>query len=160
MKQYEAYEKSYYPYSAMSVCFTLMNTTQSYVSQLEEIGEKEVAIPILTQLLNHIGTITTRDFQIKPENLLQESNPCINIEPDILIDILWNYGSHFLNILHPHYSQSSLIEQQRLLQKDDVGVIQGLINDIAKKNQLNPLTKEEIYQRVYELQKQYTQKHI
>lgn len=161
MKQFEEYNGKNLPYSAMSVCYALLNCARTYATESLDVDDIENSVRdhILVDLINYIGVITTKDFQIQTRDFYHVKENCIAVEPNLLLTVLWNYGSYFLNLLHPHYQKISSLEQAQLLGKEDIRVIQSFMNDIANRNQIDrSFSKEEIYQRVYDLQVQ-KQKH-
>lgn len=150
MRKFKEYEEYYLPYSGMSVCFYLLNTARTYVRQKEE-----VSVEFLTKLINHIGTLTTRDFQIQMADLYEDAEKCIMVDANTVLNVLYNYGSQVLNILHPEYQQGDAGLRTQLLEAPDICTLQDFMNQIAQKNQIDYIfSKEEIYQRIYQFRKQ------
>ena len=159
MKQFEDFGKSYLPCSAMSVCFSLLNEMRSYMQ--EQSQHKEECAYVLTRFLNHIGTITTRDFQIQVEDLYQKQEPSADINPNILINVVWNYGSDFVNILHPEFFNDSSIEREVVLKSRDVSVIHDFLTNIIHKNQVDyTIESEQLFMRIYDIEKQSSKRIV
>ncbi len=154
MNQFIDYGKVEFSVSGMSMCFSLLNSARTFIRSHMDQSFPMLDASILTGVINHIGTITTHDFQITSNDLYDIPKTCIPIEPNILLNVLWNYGSHYLNAIHPEYQQGDSVLQEQLLERADVSTLQSFINDIAKRNQIDyQFSKEELYQRVYEIQK-------
>lgn len=150
MIKFEDYGVVELPYSSMSICFALLNSARIYTRERNQDVDD---LSFLTGIINHIGTITTRDFQIEIRDLYEEPKPCIPVDPNILLNVVWNYGSYYLNALHPEYQQGDLPEP--LLHHSDVSTLQNFMNDIARKNQIEVVfSKQQLYQRIYDLQKE------
>lgn len=161
MKTFEEYQEPNLPYSTASICYALLNCARTYATESLDVDDIENCVrdQILVDVINYIATITAIDFQVQTRDFYHPKEECLAIDSNLLLTILWNYGSYFLNLLHPHYQRISSLEQEQLLAKEDVRVIQSFINDIAVRNQIERIfSKEEIYQRVYDLEAQ-KQKH-
>ena len=151
MDQFDDLTRFYLSCSSMPVCFCLLNEARIYINDSIDIHRDQV----ITKLINHIGTITTKDFQIEVNDLYKPVESYMEIDSNILVDILWNYSSHFLNVLYPYYRSSSSIEQEKILQSLDIEVVQGWLNHIAERRRLEKsFTKTELFERIYDLQKQ------
>ena len=154
MNKFIDYGTVEFPYSSMTVCFSLLNSARIYVrSQSEQVPHD--ALMTLTGLINHIGVLTTHDFQIVMADLNQEPTSDISVDTSMVLNVLWNYGSHYLNALHRDYQQGDSVLQEQLLQGTDVSTLQSFINDIARRNQIEYyFSKEALFQRFYDIPNQ------
>lgn len=115
MKQFEEYNGKNLPYSAMSVCYALLNCARTYATESLDVDDIENSVRdhILADFINYIGVITTKDFQIQTRDFYHVKENSIAVEPNLLLTVLWNYGSYFLNLLHPHYQRVYDLQVQK-----------------------------------------------
>lgn len=161
MKQFEEYKQSNLPCSAMSVCYHLLNCAREYATESLDVDDIENSTrdAVVVDVLNYIGAITTKDFQVESRDLYRDKERCPEIDGNMVVTVLWNYGSYFLNILHPHYQRASSAVQEQLLGKEDIRVLQSFLNDVSRQHKIDrKFSKEEIYQRTYDLEAK-KQKH-